>query len=323
MNQTVTSVIGTHDNKLGNKDVKTFYVHSEKEFKYLPVGLNNIFPNLNKLDVQRTPLKIINKSDFIGLDKIEQIHFTDNQIENIHGEAFSTLVRLKYINLSNNSIEILASNTFENLKNLQEVYFHKNRIQVLDSLLFRNNDKLKTIIFNRNQLVNIGKDLIRKWNRIKTVELFNNTCINNSFNSIEDEKKFNEHVASNCSAPMVILTLVSYETIKNVSKYFETKLEDTKAEFANYKQASEVKEPEPHDGSIVNKVEVVAYFFKTVFDHQLIVYTSVIINVILLALIFIRRSSDKNFTHITDTTLILQQKQRKISIASKGLEKGF
>ena len=299
LNQTVTSENGTHDGDHKNVDVKIFYVHTEEQFKHLPVGLNHIFLNLNKLNVEYTPLKIINKSDFIGLTGIKTIHFTDNLIENFPGDTFSTLVELEYISLQNNSIEILASNTFANLRNLVEVYFQHNKIQYLDSVLFQNNDKLERIIFNRNKLLNIGSALIKNWNLIKSVDLNKNICINNNYTSNLADRESFKHDVTNCTTPMVMLPLESYQKLKKVE-----------IEFEDYKKNEKTKEvePEPHDGSIVNKIEVVGYFFKTVLDHKQIVYTSVFFNLILIVVIIIRCRRKNNVTQIVDTTLILQRK---------------
>ena len=319
INQKVTSVDGKHDPKLDNRDVKTFYVHTEDGFEYLPIGLNSFFPNLSKLNVERTRLKLIHKSDFIGLEGIKKIHFNDNQIQNFPGDTFSTLVQLDYISLKNNSIEILASNTFENLKNLVKIYFQDNNIQVLDSLLFRNNDKLKLISFNRNKLVNIGMDLIRQSYQIKAIEMLKNPCIDNEFKSRDDILGlFNEVVVSKCQVPMVMLTNESHDKIIMDNKNCKTKLDELENNFAAHNQSSLEKLVENKDNSIVSRIEIIAYFFKTVFDYKAVVYISVSINIILLILIIIRCSTkQQKITQIMDTTLILQHKKRSSSIMSQ------
>lgn len=306
MNQIVTIENGIHIPDYGNINVEIFYVHTENKFEYLPVGLNNIYPNLIKLNVEYTSLKIINISDFIGLTGIKTIHFNDNQIQSFPGDTFSTLVKLEYISLKNNSIEILASNTFENLKNLEQVYFQNNQIQYLDSLLFKNNDKLQSISFNGNRLVNIGSELIKHWNQIKLIQFLSNICINNSYtSSLADRKLFQQNVTK-CTEPVVTLTIVSYKILKE----YKTTLEKTKSEFEDYKKKENSKgiEPEPNDDRISNKVLVVGYFFKTVLEHKQIVYTSVVFNLILIVIMIIRCLHKKNVTQIIDTTLILQRK---------------
>lgn len=306
MNQIVTSENGTHKVNHSNENVEVFYVHTEDKFEYLPVKLNKIYHNLVKLNVEHTPLKIINKSDFIGLTGIKKIHFDDNRIQSFPGDTFSTLVELEYISLKNNLIEILASNTFEKLKNLEQVYFQNNQIQYLDSLLFKNNDKLQYIYFNGNKLVNIGLELIKHWNQIKSIQFLTNICINNSYTSSPADKKLFKQDLTNCDEPMVTLTLVSYKTMKE----YKTTLEKTKAEFEDYKKQEKPKElePEPKADTVSNKVQVVAFFFKTVLDHKQIVYTSVCFNLVLIVIMIIRCRRNQNVTQYMDTTLILQRK---------------
>lgn len=156
----VTSVSGDHRFAKDINDVKTLYIPSSSNTKYIPTNVCAHFVNLTKIDVYSKSLEEINKDIFEGCSKLQ-------------------LISLRYINSST-----LDEDLFSSIPTLTEVSITSSNIQSLPKDLFKNNPLLTSVILNSNKLKTIEIELTTEQkNNIKKFTAYENVCINEGYRS--------------------------------------------------------------------------------------------------------------------------------------------
>lgn len=243
-NQKINKINGTHIT--GFTEVETFFVDSNPELIYLPIGLNLHFPHLKKIDIQISALKFISKNDFYGLNYLKTIQLVENQIETIPFDVFSTLYQLEQLNLQSNKIAKLHYKTFENLTNLEELHLQDNQIQELNEKLFINNLKLKNIYFNQNHLKSVGSKLVSTLINLSIIEFSGDeNCINKDYNT-ESMLTIEKDLIAYC--PVIVDTTENCKsnfTTTNIS-ILKAELDNLNRELTQSKNNAKVKELELH-----------------------------------------------------------------------------
>ena len=92
-------IVSTSDE---NETIESITFAYNKNIKYLPQGVHEVFPNLRWYDAVMCAIKKISKANFAQLGKVQML------------------------NLDGNLIEEIESGTFEDLTSLQEIYISKN-----------------------------------------------------------------------------------------------------------------------------------------------------------------------------------------------------
>lgn len=89
--------ISTHDKSIG---ALVFY--SNTNIFYLPVGVDQSFPNLLGYEAEHCAIKIISRQNFKRLKKLKFLFLAHNQIEKISSNTFNDLKYLTRLDLSEN-----------------------------------------------------------------------------------------------------------------------------------------------------------------------------------------------------------------------------
>ena len=80
--------------------VETIKCPYNKNIKYLPKGVHDVFPNLRTYDAAVCAIKKISKSNFAQLGKLVVIRLDGNLIEQIESGTFEDLTSLQEIYIS-------------------------------------------------------------------------------------------------------------------------------------------------------------------------------------------------------------------------------
>ena len=254
--------------------VDTFDVHDNPSITYLPIGLNDHFPQLKKLDVQYSSLRFISKNDFYDLNVLEIIDFRGNQIETIPSDVFSTLLKLENLNLSRNKITKIYPSTFENLRNLEELYLEDNQIEELDGNLFKNNLELKKISLSRNRLKKIGPKLVSQLMKLSKIKFVGDeNCIKNNYVLNSDVKSSLLTVENDLQASCENIIEVSYKTFeeyKSNLKKLDTQVSTLQLEKNNLNQelVKEKKNLEDTKSELQQKIDQMKTEYSHTVDQQ-------------------------------------------------------
>ena len=142
--------------------------------KHIFAGLGENFPNVVFLYIIDQGIKFVERNNFIGLQKLENLFMRDNQIEFLPEDVFNDLSSLKRLYLTNNFIMELPEKLFMNLINIEEIGFDGNHIKSLPTNLFLNNLNLKMLTLYCDELKLNDFDL----SAMPNVKLFNIThCV--------------------------------------------------------------------------------------------------------------------------------------------------
>lgn len=99
-----TTVISKENVELGgieNVNVEAIWFDDNKNIKFLPVGVNKKFPNLEYYSAENAAVEKISPLNFAGLSKLKLLYLNRNKIEIIPEDCFQGLNRLQEINLGN------------------------------------------------------------------------------------------------------------------------------------------------------------------------------------------------------------------------------
>lgn len=189
-----------------------------KTISFLPVKVDNIFPNLIFYGVYRCAVKIVTKENFRNLRKLLVLDLIVNNIKALDEDSFDDLTNLRSVNLFRNKIEILPDKIFQSLHELKSVALGGNPIVALNDEHFKNNQKLEYFSIRESQIKFLSPTMFDQIKTLRRVDLSANVCIDKEYGTVvtvEHESnfltnvkftEFNEHldrfknyVNANCS----------------------------------------------------------------------------------------------------------------------------
>ena len=204
--------------------VKALSQKYSENTEYLPVNVDQTFPNLVVYEFENCHIKKIGYANLKNLKNLQLINLESNQISSITSSAFNDTPILKYLNLGNNQLTYIDENIFKQLKNLQSLFLQNNKItfiskfafrylsdlrkislndnllQTLEDQHFRNNKKLEKIWLKNNKIQYLSPTMFNGKMNMELVDLKNNTCIDGEFciarNEDENDRKYPEFVFS-------------------------------------------------------------------------------------------------------------------------------
>lgn len=109
-----------------NDDMTAFYLWYNKKILYLPIEMDQTFPNLERYNAGYCALTTISKDNFKGLSKLNYLALQGNKIEKIQSDTFEDLVSLDGLHLDKNRIRFLNAEAFVKLINLRIVDLTSN-----------------------------------------------------------------------------------------------------------------------------------------------------------------------------------------------------
>ena len=92
-----TTEINSSDTTIASRDesIRGLWFSFNKKIKFLPIGVNEKFPNLGGLNAGDCSLTTISNENVKGLSKLRLLNLIDNQIEMIGSDIFDDLSALE------------------------------------------------------------------------------------------------------------------------------------------------------------------------------------------------------------------------------------
>lgn len=133
--------------------INTFPIEKFISLKELSIRNNNIQQIADKLFNQDR----INKTTFFGLNELEHLLLSRNNITIIHLNAFNDRLNLYQLDLDSNLFKQIEPGTFSILKNLGNLNLSKNQLQAIDfDVILPMQKTFGTLFINENQLTEIN-----------------------------------------------------------------------------------------------------------------------------------------------------------------------
>ncbi|CAF3716867.1 unnamed protein product [Adineta steineri] len=132
--------------------------------------INNIFPSLEILELDRNHLSLISS---LNAPKLKQLNLDGNFLGNqIDKKIFSNLPILERLQLRDNQIKNIDMNAFRNTR-LQSLDLTNNSLTIIP-LLINLNETLQSLSLQRNQICTIDQSILNYYQTLHTIEFDQN-----------------------------------------------------------------------------------------------------------------------------------------------------
>lgn len=248
--------------------VKRFYINGNKNVKYLPENMSEIFPGLEEVFVVNSGLLGVNKKTLNSLGSLKAINLSGNKIKHVEPDAFENLKSLEDLNLSDNNMEFIEEvllhgpknlktvklstnklhyihpNTFRKLEDLEDIHLGNNVLSVIEPSTFKHNSKLRNVDLSENKLANIDPKTFARNKNLTNVNLSGNNCIDGIFDpqSFEEMKK---KIKENCEQKAAHGTVVEL-TCEDDSCFMDDQVIDSSSYL--------IKSPDDVDGTQIKNL---------------------------------------------------------------------
>ncbi|KAJ8683680.1 hypothetical protein QAD02_019472 [Eretmocerus hayati] len=112
--------------------------------------------NLQKLYIPRSKLHQIDSKAFVGLQGLVELDLSDNDLDKVPSESFSSIQNLMKLNLAGNPLRELRTKAFKELGQLSHLDLSKCDIEAIESGTFIGLHSLELLKLNDNQLRNVA-----------------------------------------------------------------------------------------------------------------------------------------------------------------------
>lgn len=187
----------------GAKHMKISFMEFEDAFKgglFVKSGtLEDVVFNFNKMPT-------IGSNAFDFAPNCKKLNLRANYIKNVDKDAFKGLQLLEEMDISRNEIETLHVGTFDDLVNLKSLMADYNPLNSLSSGLFKNNGKLITASFFKAKLTYIDPELVKELPIGTFLGVSQNTCIDETYSkgdlsyavNVREQEEFIEKISTSC-----------------------------------------------------------------------------------------------------------------------------
>ncbi|KAL7028232.1 hypothetical protein ACKWTF_005770 [Chironomus riparius] len=176
--------------------LKSLHIDGNKKLTEIPAKFAESCSNLVNLYLPGNAIKVIDKEAFKGLDNLNYLVLTRNELEELQPDIFTLAINLQNLFLDHNRIKFLNSDLFYPLRKLQLLSITNNQIEEVSLELFRNNPLLDQIFFDSNEIVAIEKKFFEEFpGRRENYEFrfYNNNCTNSIIsNKVEKIESFDD-----------------------------------------------------------------------------------------------------------------------------------
>lgn len=121
----VTSVNGHGESFYRSRNVINLSIKDQTVYA-MPHGLELFFPHLNRIEIRRSKLKSIDKSDFGTFDELEKIILSNNQLEKVDNDLLRFNPRVQLMMIGNDRIEPSRQNMLGSLTMFGSPAFFKH-----------------------------------------------------------------------------------------------------------------------------------------------------------------------------------------------------
>ena len=189
-----------HFNGNTDGDVTAVHFHNQR-MKYIPGGLQEIFPNMTTINIRNSTLTFISKDDFKGFRNTFGIVISASLVERLPEDTFNGLTTLKRLELSSSKIKMLYDKTFHDLVELKNLILCGNEIEEITPFLFAKNTKLLELNLINNHIKFIDATAFDTLNNIETIWMTGNVCIDENVAKRFELDTFVSKITEKCKDP--------------------------------------------------------------------------------------------------------------------------
>lgn len=162
------------------KPINIIFLGNESYPEYFPKNLTKFLTGVSGFLYDDTPLKYIQRDDFIGLVSENPLilHLRSNEIEEIPFDTFHDLTNLLYLDISSNKIKSLASNLLINSVELHSLSISSNDLTEIPQNLLMNCPKIYDLTAEFNQIQEVPQDLFKNNQNMKSISMMYNKIRN-------------------------------------------------------------------------------------------------------------------------------------------------
>lgn len=161
-----------------NMSVTAISIKNEKDIEFIPVNIDEKYPNLIAFQARNCSIGSLNEHIFNNLSDLKLINLAHNKIITVGNNIFDDQNMLEYLELGCNLIEFISSDAFHSLENLKQLFLNDNQIQWLGEELLLGKNNLEHITLKSNQIKMLNWDGLSSLQNLKNVSF--------SFNLIEE-----------------------------------------------------------------------------------------------------------------------------------------
>ena len=162
-------------------ELEQFSNANDSKFKLLSRNIFDeaakMFKNLTSLEVSKTSLKSLRRSELAMLTGLEIFKFTMNNVGFLREQAFWDLENLRELSLQGNELKKVSEKHFIKMVNLKIIDLSTNKLEYLQKNLFVTNLNLESISLSDNPLKKISVDFT-KLPLLSNIAMRNAGCIN-------------------------------------------------------------------------------------------------------------------------------------------------
>lgn len=160
-----------------NLKVKSLQTKNNQKIEFLPILVDEKFPNLVVYKVKNCNVQKVVNENFNNLNKLEILELPANKIDHIAENSFKSLVNLKILNLNNNKLQNLYPNWIESCRKLKEIHLNGNLLTSLNERHFSNNKVLTEIHLAENQISKLSPLIFDELRVLNYVDFTSNACL--------------------------------------------------------------------------------------------------------------------------------------------------
>ena len=191
-----------HSNGNTNGDVTAVHFYNQR-MKYIPGGLQEIFPNLTTIHIRNSTLTYISIDDFKDLKNMFGIVISSSLVEEVPEDSFTGLSTLKRLEMSACKIKLLYDKTFIDLVELKNLILYGNEIEEITQNLFAKNTKLLEVNLINNHIKFIDAAAFDALVVIENIWMTGNICIDENVVKRFELVTFVSKMSEKCKDPSV------------------------------------------------------------------------------------------------------------------------
>lgn len=180
------------------------FLADKQSIKFFPFQLSQQFPNLERIEIQKSGLIALHGMDFDGFSKLVEIVMNGNNLSSISRGTFDAIPQLELLDLSSNNIVSLPSRIFTSLTRLHTLLLSNNRIVRFVADILPRRNVIDAMRLDNNQLEFIETKTIRFLRKAKIIDLTRNVCIDMKIAKTENSTRafmeLSGEIDLNCSA---------------------------------------------------------------------------------------------------------------------------
>lgn len=125
-NETVSSVSGKLMDVLIYDSIRSLKIESSPLLEFFPKKNEKFFPNIEKLAITQTGLRIITGDDLKPFEKLKTLDLSENQLEELDAELFAFNEKIEEVDLSGNKLKHLGVHFLKFAGNLKTIDMSEN-----------------------------------------------------------------------------------------------------------------------------------------------------------------------------------------------------